>query len=177
MSRKTKSLVPVSTNGHADSVILEAKRMFMQHVPVAKIAEKIGVPIGTINTWKKRAKPVSWDIEREDATRSLIDASYAAGRPLRAEIRHLTLEQIKRGIDHIMHRPDPPNLQEIERLSIIATNIDKISRLEEGQATEITEVRGNVVSTKQAIEILMNDPFKPKDELVVTDAEVEALDE
>lgn len=156
---------------HTEDQVREAKRLFMANVPVVKIAEQLNIPITTINSWKKRAKPVSWDIEREDMIRGLIDDSYAAGRPLKAEIRHMTLEQIKRGIQYVVNRDEPPSLQEIEKLSVIYTNIDKVSRLEEGKSTENIAIAGSVSSTKEAIKILMADPFKPKDELII-DAEM-----
>jgi hypothetical protein len=155
---------------HPEEKVREAKRLFMANVPVVKIAEQLDLPVTTVNNWKKRAKPVSWDIEREDLIRGLIDDTYAAGRPLKAEIQNMTLEQIKRGVMHVMTREDPPSLQEMEKLTIIYTNLDKVSRLEKGESTENLSITGSVSSTKQAIEILMNDPFKPKDELII-DAE------
>ena len=83
---------------HPESVVREAKRLFMANVPVVKIAEQLDLPITTISNWKKRAKPVSWDIEREDMIRGLVDDAFAAGRPLKSEIGLMTLEQIKRGV-------------------------------------------------------------------------------
>ena len=135
----------------------KARQMYMHFVDFGEICKALGVSTTTVATWRKRDQ---WAIQREEASRSLIEDNFAGRRVSISRITTATTEQIERGLAFLRSRPTPPTIQEVERLSVILANLDKIARLDSNQATENIAVNANVkLSAEQIRSIIAADPF------------------
>jgi hypothetical protein len=118
------------------------------------------------NCWfqiKKGLKPTAIAIYLADKGHVL---EQTAG--LATEIVNFSLAQLRDAVVNGEH--EPLNLDDLVKLSKIATDMDKMMRLESGQATDIIKEMG--LSRAEAKEILANDPFAQD---VVVEAEFSDL--
>lgn len=146
--------MPESPN---DAIKRQAHDLYLAHQTSADISRALGVTPKTLTKWRREG---SWEIEREDADRSLIDDNFAARKLTVAFLLTHSAGQIKRAVEHIVQRPDPPSLAEAEKLALILTNLHKISQLDAGKATENISVQSAVKLTLEDIRGIMKaDPF------------------
>ena len=135
----------------------QAKQLFMKYVSFEDICRQLAVSSATVATWRKRD---GWAIQREEAERSIIEDGFASRRVAISRITGCTTEQIERGLTHLRTRPNPPTVPEMEKLSVILANLDKIARLDSNKATENVALQANVkLSAEQIREIIASDPF------------------
>lgn len=123
----------------SNSKLMEAKRLYLKGDPKTEIAEKLGVSLATITKWETTAKPISWKDEREESYKALIDDDFQSKRIRISSIREKSIDHIFKGLEHLNRRPTPVSVSEMERLTNIVVSLDKILRLDQGQATEIHE--------------------------------------
>lgn len=105
------------------------------------------------NSWyqiKKNLKPTAIALYLKDKAHIL---EQTAGLAL--EILNFSLANLRDAVVNGEH--EPLNLDDMNKLSKIAVDMDKVYRLESGLATEQIEHMG--LSRAQAKEILANDPF------------------
>ncbi len=138
----------------------QAKDLFMRYVPHNDIAKQLGISSATVATWRKRE---AWAALREEQERALLEDDFGTRRVAISRITGATTEQIERGLAHLRTRPNPPTVQEIEKLSIILSNLDKIARLDSNKATENIAIQANVkLSADEIRAIIASDPFLAK---------------
>lgn len=137
----------------------QAKALYMQYVAQSEIARRMKLSLTVISDWSKKGE---WVSAREESERSLLEDAFAGRRVSISRILKATTEQIELGLSHLKTRPTPPTIAEVERLSVILANLDKISRLDSNKATENIAVQTNIrLSADQIREIVKSDPFFP----------------
>ncbi len=161
MSKKQPlpSQVPaVTTKKELESAAKQrALDMYLSHNSVADIARVLNVGTVTITRWKKQG---DWAIQREESDRALLEDTFATRKLTIARIAQTSAEQVHRGLKYIAERPEPPSVQETERIASILANLDKINRLDMGKSTDNVAVAANVkVSIDEIRKIVSSDPF------------------
>lgn len=145
-----------------DPLKARAFELYMQHVSAADISRELGVTARQISRWRTEGQ---WAVTREGEDRAVIEDGFQSRKLTVSRIATLTLDQLKRGLDHLARRPDPPTLAEAEKLSTIAANLDRLSRLDAGKATENinlnTAVRMSIEEIKRTV---LEDPFGTHDD-------------
>lgn len=136
-----------------------AKELFLSYATAISISRQLGVSVTTISKWKDEG---DWNTVRKNADLELIDDTFSVKRVSLARITKVTTEQIERGLKVIADRFEAPSLREMESLTNILANLDKISRLDSGKATEHVAVQlgGSIdLSVDKIREIIKADPF------------------
>jgi predicted transcriptional regulator len=161
-STTKKSAVPAVAHKSTEEDRNRAKQLFFSYASTAAIAKEMGVSQATVVKWRDEN---DWETARKNADRELIDDTFSVKRVSLARITKVTTEQIERGLKVIADRFEAPSLKEMESLTNILANLDKISRLDSGKATEHVSigVQGTLDLTVDKIkEMIMNEPFFPK---------------
>lgn len=143
-----KSTKPIRSADELAELQTRAKELYFSYTPFKDIAREMGVSNATLAEWRKKA---GWDIEREGIERGIIEDAFGARRMSLSRITKLTVDQLERGLRHVSERIEPPSITELEKLSVIVGNLDKILRLDMGKATENVAVQGTVQHTVEEI--------------------------
>ena len=152
-----QSLPSVQDSSANEKIMAQARELYVSHVSLGQISRALGVATKTLNKWKLAG---NWIDEREANDRSAIEDAFAGRKVKVALLTRLNVDQLERGLEHLRNRADPPSVTEMERLSVILANMDKIMRLDMGQATENLAIQQNIkLSVDQVKEIIANDPF------------------
>jgi hypothetical protein len=149
---------PSSVSVANDALKAQARDLYLSRRPKGEISRALGVSPRTVSKW---AREEGWELEREDADKSLIDDNFAARKITVATIARLSADQVLRAVQHINDRPDPPSLMEAEKLAILLGALDKIGRLDSGKATDNVALQGAVKLTLDQVRAAINsDPFE-----------------
>jgi hypothetical protein len=151
---KTTALV----SSHLESPqYLQAKDLFLTHASMADVSRATGISLKVIKRWKKENE---WELEREDLTRGLIEDSFGARKVTIAKIIKTAPELLLKGLEYLAQRVDPLTLDEQVKVSTIIGNLDRISRLDSGKATDNIAISGTMQLTAQEIrKVILSDPF------------------
>lgn len=158
----TKKSLPAIAHKSTEEDRNRAKQLFLSYASTSAISKELGVSQATVVKWRDDN---DWETARKNADRELIDDTFSVKRVSLARITKVTTEQIERGLKVIADRFEAPSLKEMESLTNILANLDKISRLDSGRATEnvAVQVGGNLDLTVDKIkEMIMSEPFFPK---------------
>lgn len=148
----------------------QARVLFFERKPAQEICALVAATPSQLKRWRTEGE---WDGERDVAERGLLEEGFSQGKLTVVRIKKLAGEQILRGLKAIAERHDPPTIPELEKISTIYANLDKISRLDSNRATENVSIEATVKMTAQEIrEVLLNNPFlsPPKPETPSPDA-------
>ncbi len=136
-----------------------ARKLYFEYSTLADISRATGLTTRVIKKWRNDE---GWDDEREDDTRGLLEASFGSRKVTIAKIIKTAPEILYRGLEHLAKRVDPLTLDEAVKVSAIIANLDKISRLDSGKATENVnlQVGGKIAMSADEIrKVLASDPF------------------
>lgn len=138
----------------------KAKELYFDHKNLVTISKELQVSTVTLSKWREEH---SWDVLREEADKALVDEAFATKRKTLSKIAGITTTQIERGLKAISDRFEPPTLKEVEMLSNILGNLDKIARLDAGKPTENVAVAVGVstLTVEKIRDIVLADPFLP----------------
>ena len=153
-----------------------AKELFFSYVSVGDISRELALSSQTISKFKRDG---NWEELREIETRSILEDGFGSRRVLLSKITQGAADQIWRGIDHLKKRPDPPTVGELEKLSTILGNLDKLARLDLNKSTEnvAIAVQHGAVSMEQIRDVLRNDPFLQSAVTVQSDTDGQVVTE
>ncbi len=163
-------LVPTAKAKSADLAEIQqkARDLYVQYKSINEISQQLGVSVAQLTRWRREQ---NWLIEREAAERGLLEDGFGQRKLTIARIMNTTTEQLERGLKHISTRHEPPTLPEIEKLSAILANLDRIGRLDAGKATENVNVRAKLEMTAEAVrQVILSDParaFEPPQGVVI----------
>lgn len=131
--------------------------MFFAYRSVGDISRELAVSQQTVSKWKRDG---NWEELRENETRAILEDGFGSRRILLSKITQGAADEIWRGIDNLKKRPDPPSVQELEKLSTILGNLDKLARLDLNKSTDNVAVAVSAaVNIEDIRNILRNDPF------------------
>ncbi len=136
----------------------KAKDLYVQYKSLNEISQQLGVSVAQLTRWRRDQ---NWLIEREAAERGLIEDGFSSRKLSIARIMNMTTTELERGLRHIAGRAEPPTLPELEKLSTILSNLDKIGRLDAGKSTDNVNVQAKLEMTAEGIrKIILSDPAR-----------------
>jgi hypothetical protein len=138
----------------------EAKKLYMEYSPITVIANQTGLKRTSLQHHVK-----TWKQEREICRAELMQQLAEAKRADFASIMLNSTKIIKRAIEDLANREEPPTAREAKNMAEVVEKFDKILRLDSGSPTEIKEERPMDVSELR--EKLRLDPFYKEDAIEV----------
>lgn len=143
-----QSTKPIRSAEELAELRVRGKELYFSYMPFNDIARELGVSAATLADWRKKE---GWETEREGIERGIIEDAFGARKLALSRITKLSVDQLERGLQHFANRIEPPTLNELEKLSVIVGNLDKILRLDMGKATENVQVQGVVQHTVEEV--------------------------
>lgn len=143
-----KSSKPIRSEAELAELRSRAKDLYFSYTPFNDIAKDLGVSAATVSDWRKRE---GWDIEREGIERGILEDAFGARRMSLSRITKLSVDQLERGLKHFADRIEPPTLSELEKLSVIVGNLDKILRLDTNRPTDNVAVASTITHTVEEV--------------------------
>jgi len=139
---------------YTDEQLEVAKKLYMAYKPAKDIVEISGVKKSSIHYYIK----TKWLQEREDNKSELLKTFTERKKSLMASIASNGLEILAKAMENLKDVNRPLSANEIKSISTIVSELDKISKLDEGNPTEIlAEIKP--ATTIEIRELLNNDPF------------------
>ncbi len=140
-----------------DEVRAQAKDLYMRGADLNEIASKLKISTAALGRWRTQD---GWLAERTAGEQGLLEDDWQNRKVQISKILNASVRQITRGIKHLEDRIDPPTLTEVERLSVIVANLDKIARLDSSRSTENVSLQASVsLNIEQIRDIISSDPF------------------
>ena len=151
----------------SEDKLIEAKRMYMEYIPVIDIAKAIEENRTTISYYVQ----TYWRPEREMMKADLFAHFSEVKRTNFIKMSASSMEIIQRALHDLAKRDMPPTVTEAKKATEILESLDKITRLDDGNPTEIM---GEKPMSFKDIEVIANlNPFKNKE---IPDADFNELD-
>ena len=139
----------------------KARNDYLCYQPVSKIAKNLGVNRTTLDHHARK-----WHTERE-LLRSELFANFAAGKQTEfVGLSESSLSILKKGLDYLNNRTEPPSVKEMGQIAKIFETLDKIMRLEAGDPTSITAEKPLSIKEIKA-QLKSADPFNTEEIEVV----------
>lgn len=136
----------------------QARALYLDYKTLNDISARLSCSIGQLSRWRKEG---NWLMEREAHERGLLEDGFSQRKLTIARIMNTTTDQLERGLRHIAGRQEPPSLPELEKLSTILANLDRIGRLDAGKSTENVAVAAKLEMTAEGIRrIILSDPAR-----------------
>lgn len=137
----------------------ESKALYMDYVSISKISRLTTVPRSTLNYHIK----MKWKAERE-----LLKAELFAtmGESKQVEISEMTNDMfviLKRALHALATNPVPPTMQQATQASSILGILDKITRLDKNEPTDIVGNDDKPLTIEAIKEKMSHDPFAIKE--------------
>ena len=155
--KKNKSFTDLSAKKQ-----LEVKNKYLSHVPVSQIAKDYDIPRTSLD-YHVRSK---WAAERAIALNDSLAAFAAGKRPDFIDISTKSTDILKRGLEFLNKRTEPPSVKELGQVAKILETIDKIMRLDDGDPTSITAEKPLSIKEIKA-QLKSADPFNTEEIEVV----------
>lgn len=140
-------------DGVCPKLLAKAKELYLQYYSYTRIAEVTGLPRTTVAYHASN----HWKVERELEKAELFDHMSSAKKVQFTNITQASIQIMERALLNLASRKQPPTIQEATKASEIMATLDKITRLDDGKPTEITEDKPfSVIEIQQK---LIKDPF------------------
>ena len=142
-----------------DEVRSKAREMYMSHVHMNEIAAQLKVSTGVLSKWRAEE---NWALERTSADEGFLDDIVQHRKVRLARLAEMSVDQLERGLHYLKQRVEPLTLPEMEKLTVVLSNLDKIGRLDANKATENVAVKLDVsgqLTVERIRDIVTNDPF------------------
>lgn len=142
-------------NSLTETKLVTAKTLYMQYTPVSEIAEKLGESRTSIQYYVNK----EWRNIRELKEAELI-SGFADERASKINIiaKH-TVDTMIRALESLRNRDKPPTMLEAKAAASMFESIDKILRLDKGQATDIIGETKPITIIELKKEFASADPF------------------
>jgi hypothetical protein len=146
---------------YTDAQRAEARRLYMEHGNYEFVGNSLKLLPEIIRRWGMRGdNGVSWATQREEAARAVLEDGFARRKLTVAAAANLAPEIVRRGLEAIAARNQPPSATELERIMTVHTALDRIARLDAGKSTENHAVKAEVkLSLEEIQKILRADPL------------------
>jgi DNA-binding transcriptional ArsR family regulator len=138
------------------------RQMYYGYKPIAEIVKATGVKRPTVMFHIKK-----WKEDRELRKHEIVAALTDSKRELMSSIAKNGLEALAASMEYLNSNKKVLSLKEMQSVAQIIDSFDKITKLDDGNPTEIlAEIKPS--STIEIRKLLKNDPF-----LGIEDAEIE----
>lgn len=135
------------------AILAECKKLFMEYIPIKTIATQMSVPRTTIQYHATH----NWHNEREMLRSEMFRNFAEQKKVVMTNMSEAALKILTRALEATAKADEPPSLRDAGQAAAILESIDKILRLDEGTATDITEVKAT--TTVELKKRLSSDPF------------------
>ena len=144
-----------------DEQLERGKTLYMEYKSVTEIANTLSLPKSTIHYWTKK-----WSPERELKKAELFAQMHEIKKVQFTEMTSATVTIMQRALTDLAKRSKSPSMSEARTAASILETLDKITRLDEGNPTDIVSDI-NIPLTVEAIKKKVAlDPFQAAEELV-----------
>jgi predicted DNA-binding protein YlxM (UPF0122 family) len=131
------------------------KNQYMAYESVRSIAKTLGVEHSSLGY---RIESNGWKLERDMEKAEVFKQFKEAKKTSFVKMSTASIKIIQKSLTHLAERSEPPTTREAKDATVILEALDKISRLDEGKPTEITEEK--VVDFDEIQRIAAMSPFK-----------------
>jgi transposase-like protein len=132
----------------------KAKELYMDFVPVAEIAREIGIPRTGLMYWVKNYWKEERNLKGTELFQELSESKAANfARMLKSS------EKVVANYLRSLENKDEVTPQEVKVAMQVITELDKITRLDKAEPTEIIANQEKVVSSEDILKKLQTDPF------------------
>jgi hypothetical protein len=135
-----------------------AKALYMEYQSVVSIAKELNVSRTTLQYHAK----TYWEAEREMNRAELFSQFTASKKSKFIEMSEASIKIITKALTTLASRDVPPTAREAKDAVAILESLDKITRLDDGKPTDITEEKIVEVSEIKKITSLV--PFNLEEE-------------
>lgn len=136
-----------------------ARDLYFQWYEHNTICKELGITSALLAKWRTEE---GWAKERQAADEGMISDLFAGRKVKMAKLAEMSLTELERGLSALKSRHEPLTLGEMEKLSVILTNLDRITRLDLNRATDHVAMKLDVqgqLSVERIREIVRSDPF------------------
>ena len=117
--------------------LAKAKQLYMDFMPVTEIARKLGISKNTVR-YHATTKDDNWKLQREGAKMEMLEAFNDGKKGKILSVNNLCLAIIQKGLKDI-NSQETISLKDAKLASDILTEMDKIIKLDDGEATSRSE--------------------------------------
>lgn len=137
-----------------EKTIKSAKEMYFQYLPYKDILKSTGMTLGALQHYASKY----WRREREQFKGELLELMSERKAHFFSEISRYGLEIVLRGLKERVEAGATPTPKEMQAIMSVLNDIDRITRLDRGDPTEIVEEHkpATIVELREA---LSKDPF------------------
>lgn len=118
---------------YSDEVKVLAKKMYMDYASVSEIARETGMSRAAVYNQIKK-----WSVERDMLRAELMEKVVSAKQKDFAKIAVSAITIMGRSLEDLANRDVPPSVAEAQKAMQIFDALDRITRLDNGDPTEIT---------------------------------------
>ena len=129
----TKKSTRNTAKRYTEEEIAEAKKMYMEYETISEISRQTNITRQTITHHAKK-----WKAEREIMRADLLDRVISAKSADFANMTIAAINVMTRALTDLATREQAPSINEAKRATEILEVLDKITRLDHGEPTEIT---------------------------------------
>lgn len=163
MKQKTRKWKDLS-----EQEIAAAKQMYNEYFSMVEIATKFNIPRTTL---QYHINNDGWDVARELRKAELFTMWSSTKKEKFINMSSDAAKIIQKSLAHLANRQEPPSPREAKDAVAILEALDKITRLDDGKPTEITEEKVMDFKDIEAIADLV--PFKSPKGLTYVEEEDE----
>ena len=154
MTKKSSTKKSTATR-YSDEERAVAKKMYMDYCSISEISRTTGINRNAIYNYVNNH---GWSLEREMLKAELMDKVTSTRVKDFADMALASIEIVKRGLQDLAKREVPPTVAEAKKATEILEAIDRITRLDNGDPTDI--VAEKPVSIKAIKAKIGTNPFK-----------------
>lgn len=146
-------------NSLSKAKLQSAKNLYMEYMSIRKIAAHIDCSASTIQYYIRKEWGEERELIRMEEQRNQQDAKKAQF----TSIEETTIHILTKALKDLATRDRPPTMNEAKQASEIMNILDKITRLDKGEATEIVSNQDKALTVETIAKKLSLDPFQPKE--------------
>ena len=141
------------------SKLMQMRNDYFNYMSMNAIAEKYEVSRSTV----KHHVDSQWKAEREMRKAELYQQLSDSKQVEFTDITNSTIKVLKRSLQYLAERTEPPTLREAVDASKILDILDKITRLDESKPTEIIGNQERPLTIESVKQKLALDPFQSEE--------------
>lgn len=146
----------MSNRKWSDAQLAKCKEMYLDYKSLSEIEKRTGVPKSSLHHHIKKY----WEQERNLRKAELFEAMIEGKKPQFASMTQATIAIMEKALTSLANRDAPPTMQEAAKAAEIMNTLDKITRLDDGQATDIISTNEAPLTVEVIEEKLSYDPFR-----------------
>lgn len=164
-------IAPRKISTLTDEEMGTAKEMYMNFVPITKIARHMNIARTSLQYYCNKYWQGERALQKAEAHQQFLDTKRLSF----TKMSQGAIDIVSKAITELNERPHPPTMAEAQKATMVLEAIDRITRLDDGNPTEISAEKP--VSVKELKKKIALDPFAEEVEEIsyeeVTDVEHE----